>query len=139
MPHKKSRSRLRTDRGSPSPTLLGLGSGTPASGVSLSMAYYRAETECLSTWSKSELKCLVGAIEKMRAMDIAQLRNSALCSAHKYEPRSARFTRPPEMADDLRMFEIRVGRGNTARMHGVFNESVFYLVWLDRRHEVFPG
>ncbi|MEO9623698.1 MAG: hypothetical protein ABJF09_02305 [Qipengyuania citrea] len=36
------------------------------------------------------------------------------------------------------MHEIRVDRSNTARMHGVIEESVFYLVWLDRKHEVFP-
>ena len=39
---------------------------------------------------------------------------------------------------DYRMHEIRVDRSNTARMHGVIEESVFYLVWLDRKHEVFP-
>lgn len=49
-----------------------------------------------------------------------------------------RFTRPAAIGKDYRMHEIRVDQSNSARMHGVIEDSVFYLIWLDRKHEVFP-
>ncbi|ASP29485.1 MULTISPECIES: hypothetical protein [Sphingomonadales] len=136
MPHNSEKGRMRTDRQDPRPSL---GSLEDHEGVTVSFAHYRAETECLSSWNKADLKSFVGVVEKLRTMDVTTLRNSSLCSPHRGEVRPAkRFTRPDTIGKDYRMHEIRVDRSNTARMHGVIEESVFYLVWLDRKHEVFP-
>ena len=136
MPRKSHRRGMRTDQQDPSPSLRSLDDDA---GVTVSFAHYRAETECLSTWGKADLKSFVGVLEKMRAMNIATLRNSSICSPHrKGSPLAERFSRPDTIGRDYRMHEIRVDRSNAARMHGVIEDSVFYLVWLDRKHEVFP-
>ena len=130
---------MRTDRGSPKTELKSGKLQKSALGVSLSFAHYRPQAECLSTWGKSELKSFVRAMDKMRGMNIDQLRFSDLCSAHKYEPKLDRFARPATIGKDHTMHEIRVDNKNSARMHGVIEGSIFYLVWLDRKHELFPS
>lgn len=116
------------------------GSDQPCTeGVSISLKYYRADTECFSEWSPSDLKKFSGTIAKIKQMSAHTLRfRSQLCSPHRGEPDAERFARPEGLSRDLSMFEIRVDRSNAARIHGVFIGSVFHLVWLDRRHEVFP-
>ena len=71
---------MRTNESAPEPRLKARKAGSGEEGVTLSLAHYRPETECLSTWSRTDLKCFVGAMEKMRNMDVAQLRFSSLCS-----------------------------------------------------------
>ncbi|HEV7310939.1 hypothetical protein [Sphingopyxis sp.] len=137
MPRNSRQGGTRTDQQLPSPSIRPVDDDA---GVTVSFAHYRAETECLSTWGKSDIKSFVGVMEKMRAMNIATLRNSSICSPHRKGTRLAeRFTRPDSIGKDYRMHEIRVDRSNAARMHGVIEGSVFYLVWLDRKHEVFPS
>lgn len=136
MSRNKRAQNLRTDQKHLDPAIR-VTKAMPPAGVSLSFAYFRSETECLSTWSKADLKSLVGVIEKMRKMNAQQLKSSTLSSPHKYKPKAERFTRPKAIGKDHRMHEIRVDKSNTARMHGVIEGEVFYLVWLDRKHEVF--
>lgn len=129
---------MRTDQQGPIPVLNRKKTGSDNPGVSLSLAHFRSQTECLSTWSKGDLKKLVGAMEKMRTMDVAELRASRLCSPHGSRPLAKRFVMPLGVGNDHRMHEIRVDQSNAARIHGIFDGDVFYLVWLDRKHEVFP-
>jgi len=104
------------------------------------LKYLRTETECLSEWHRPELKKLVQAIEKMRNMTVHELVVvSRLCSQHKYLPKLSRFVRPAGLGPDLPIYEIRVDRSNSARMHGVFIDNVFHLIWLDKNHQVFAG
>ncbi|RDC59403.1 hypothetical protein HME9302_00591 [Alteripontixanthobacter maritimus] len=136
MPRKGNTSGLRTDQAAPRSRL---GTTKDDVGVSLSFAHYRSETECLSSWGPSDLKSLVGAIEKMRDMTVTQFRNSSLCSPHRKGSKiPKRFSRPVSVAKDFRMHEVRVDKSNAARIHGVIENSIFYLIWLDRKHEVFP-
>ncbi|NCP23888.1 MAG: hypothetical protein GW854_07050 [Erythrobacter sp.] len=129
---------MRTSVETPKPKLQSRKAKSGEQGVTLSLAHYRPETECLSTWSRVDLKCFVGAMEKMRNMDVSQLRVSSLCSPHGNDPLPERFTRPAGIGNDHRMHKIRVDRSNAARMHGVIDGSVFYLVWLDRKHAIDP-
>lgn|GEM_PF-2135195 len=108
-------------------------------GVSLSLKYYRPETECFSAWSHADLKRFTSTVAKMRSMSVGMLRNHlALCERHRHKPKFDRFSRPDGLSKELTMFEIRVDGNNLARMHGVFIGSVFHLVWLDHKHQVFP-
>jgi hypothetical protein len=138
MPHKKAKTAMRTNLNGPTPTLRTRKASSGGHGVTLSFAHYRPETECLSTWSRTDLKCFVGAVEKMRNMDVSQLRVSSLCSPHSDDTLPERFTRPKQIGTDHRMHKIRVDRSNAARMHGVIDGAVFYLVWLDRKHAIDP-
>lgn len=111
---------------------------THRTGVSISLEYYQQSTECFSHWHETELKKFAGLIEKLKGYSLAGLLLSDLCCKHIGRPKEARFSRPAGIAWDSAMFELRVDRSNLARVHGVFAGNVFQLVWLDRKHRVFP-
>lgn len=108
-------------------------------GVSISLKYYRKETECFSDWQAGELKKFSATVAKIAQIEADRLKGyKPLCEPHKHEPAAARFSRPEKLSEDLNFFEIKVDPSNAARVHGVFVGSVFFLVWLDREHAVFP-
>ena len=108
-------------------------------GVSISLKYYRQETECISEWQHGDLKKLSNTVDKIRGMTAATLRrHGKLCVKHRTQPKLARFSRPAGLARDLPLYEIKVGPSDAARIHGVFVGSVFFVIWLDRRHQVYP-
>lgn len=114
-----------------------LSSGTE--GVSISLKYYRDETECFSDWNSGELKKFSATVKKVRQLSASALMGyKPLCEPHKHEPSEGRFARPEKLSEDLKFFEIKVDPSNKARVHGVFVGSVFFLVWLDRLHAVYP-
>lgn len=106
-------------------------------GVSISLRYFRRQTECFSDWKQGELKKFSGLTEKLKGYSEASLRSSPLCCHHKGPPKRERFALPEELSPDLELFELRVDMSNKARVHGVFRDETFFLVWLDRKHEVF--
>jgi hypothetical protein len=108
-------------------------------GVSISLKYYRDETECFSAWQSAEMKKFSATIKKVSGFTASKLKSySALCVPHKHSPAEARFVRHDKLSEDLSFFELKVDPSNKARMHGVFVGSVFFLVWLDRLHAVYP-
>jgi hypothetical protein len=107
-------------------------------GVSISLRYYRKQAECLSKWKSVELKKLSGLIEKLKSHSATSLTGSSLCTRHKGAPSEARFALPDSLSPELTLYELRVDQSNKARVHGVLWGETFYLVWLDRRHAVFP-
>ena len=113
--------------------------GSDDEGVSVSLKYYRQETECFSDWHTDELKKFSGLIKKIKQLSAGKLKGyKPLCEPHKYAPAEARFSRPEQLSEDLSFFELKVDSSNAARVHGVFVGSVFFLVWLDRLHAVYP-
>lgn len=124
--------------GAPSPTIT-LADRTSAEpkGVSISLRHYRQETECFSDWGDADLKKFGATVAKLKGYSADELRRSKLCDRHRCEPDEARFRRPAGVSRDTPFYEIRVDPGNLARIHGVFENDVFHLVWLDARHRVF--
>lgn len=107
--------------------------------VSISLKYCRTSCECFSAWQKNELKKFSATISKISGYSPLQLQsNTNLCGSHKGQPSQERFCRPDTISDDIRFFEIKVDPSNKARIHGFFVGSVFFLVWLDRKHACFP-
>ena len=136
-----SKSTFLLDGAEPPITPLSLEQSDMASeeqGVSVSLKYYRQETECFSEWSPGDLKKFSATIAKIKNLSATSLRNHSLCGRHKRTPKSKRFSRPDELSAELPFFELRVDQHNAARIHGVFIGSIFHLVWLDRHHEVYP-
>ena len=114
--------------------------GDPDEGVSISLKHYRREAECFSDWSGPELKKFALTIGKLGQLPVAQLRgHKALCAPHRYDAAAARFSWPDALSRDLALYEIKVDPSNKARIHGVFKGAVFFLIWLDRHHAVFPS
>lgn len=111
----------------------------PDEGVSISLKYYREETECFSKWTSAELKKFSGMLKKVAGRNAKELQGfKPLCEPHKRAPAESRFKRHEKLSEELALFELKVDPSNKARVHGVFMESVFFLVWLDRNHAVFP-
>jgi hypothetical protein len=112
----------------------------PDEPVSISLKYYRPQTECFSKWTSQELKKFTGLIAKIRGHTATNLKAyTALCDRHKGKPSEDRFSRPVELSEDLALYELKVDPSNKARVHGVFVGSVFFLIWLDRKHAVFKS
>lgn len=91
----------------------------------------------MSEWQRGELQALRKFIDKAQGLTIAQLRNDPglQLKGHKGKAASG-FSRPKELSKEISLSELRVtGR---ARVHGALLNNVFYLVWLDRGHDVFP-
>lgn len=108
-------------------------------GVSVSLKYFRAETECFSDWNAGDLKKFSATLAKIKQVNSGTLQGyRPLCERHKNAPAEGRFARPAELSEDIAFFEIKVDPSNAARIHGAFVGSVFYLVWLDRLHAVYP-
>ncbi|HEY0033779.1 MAG TPA: hypothetical protein VGB81_10990, partial [Devosia sp.] len=77
--------------------------------MSISLKYYREETECFSEWQAGELKKFSATIKKVGQMDSSTLKgHKPLCVPHKYDPAEARFSRPEKLSEDLKFFEIKV-------------------------------
>lgn len=102
-------------------------------GVSVSLKYYNSKCECFSKWQAKELKALSGLIEKMRNMSADDVKKQN--HSHKGGPKKARFSRPNTISPDIMMYGIKVDK--KLRIHGFFCDPVFFLVWLDRKHECF--
>lgn len=108
-------------------------------GVSISLKYYRQETECFSQWNPGDLKKFGSTVGKIKQLTADKLKGyKPLCEPHKNDPAEKRFARPDALSEDLSFYEIKVDPSNAARIHGVFVGSVFFLVWLDKDHAVYP-
>lgn len=109
-----------------------------AGSVSVSLRYYHRKCECFSSWKASELKSFSSVIEKIRGYNAKMLcAKKNLCEMHKGKPSRDRFSRPKEISEDQSFWEIKVDQSNKLRVHGFFVGDVFFLVWLDRRHDCF--
>jgi hypothetical protein len=102
--------------------------------------YYQKKCECFSEWTSREMKEFSSAIGKFRGYTVTLLQQKKnLCEIHKGDPKRERFSRPADIAKDIRFWEIKVDQSNKLRIHGFFISEVFFLVWLDRQHQCFDG
>jgi hypothetical protein len=109
--------------------------------VSISLKYYQQKAECWSDWQRNDLKGFSKIIGQLRQQTANELKGrgdggSPPCKNHKGSPRGSGFVRPKDVSEDIQFYELHVHQ--KARVHGFFVESVFFLVWLDRGHRVFP-
>jgi hypothetical protein len=106
--------------------------------VSVSLKYWHSGSECLSGWQRTELTKLRKLIDKVQSLSPAEIRNDPGLHWKLHKAPAARgFSRPQALSKDIQLCELRVD--GKSRIHGVLLESIFYLVWLDRSHGVFPG
>ncbi|WP_407667392.1 MAG6450 family protein [Microvirga lotononidis] len=105
--------------------------------VSISLKYWHSGAQCLSDWQHKELANLRKLIDKVQGLTPSQIKNDngLYWKQHKGPPARG-FSRPSALSKDIELCELRVS--GKARVHGAIFENTFYLVWLDRVHEVFP-
>lgn len=109
----------------------------PGAFVSVSLKYWHSGSQCLSDWQRGELLKLRKLVDKVQGLTPSQVKNDAglKWKAHK-GPAARGFARPSALSKDIDLCELRVD--SKARVHGALFDGTFYLVWLDRSHEVFP-
>lgn len=107
--------------------------------VSVSLQFWHSGSQCLSVWNQSELKKLRKTIDKIQTLTAAGIRTDAglQFKMHSGPPIGSGFGRTSSMPKDFSLCEVRVDL--KSRLHGVLASNVFFLVWLDRGHDVFPS
>ena len=106
--------------------------------VVVSLRYWHTGSQCLSEWQHKELKKLRSLIDKVQGLSPDEVRTDPgiAWKLHAGPPKGKGFSRPKELSADVPLGEMRVSV--KARVHGALFDSTFFLVWLDRNHEVFP-
>lgn len=111
----------------------------------MALRYYVSEFQCFSEWTRDELRAFSEFNRKLRSLTWQQIYQSGGRPDTKtglaYTPydRSPIAPAPILMAisDDISWFELRVTR--RARVHGFRTGPAFFLVYLDRLHEIFAA
>ncbi len=127
-------------------TVLGLGDNVEDNKPYVALKYYQSSHQCFSEWNKNELRAFSDFIEKLRQVNW----NVIWMSGGKGDKKAAfgftlhkeRNKLPSngaalkEVSQDIPVFELRVNQ--KARVHGFRMRSAFFLVWLDRNHQIYP-
>jgi len=113
----------------------------------VNLKYYWPDFECFSVWSQDELKSFSGFCRKLSNLTWADIYRSAGSSGSKaglgYTPHKNLSVLPklPQIegviSPDLTWFELRVDE--KSRVHGFRSKDAFFLVFLDRGHQIYPG
>jgi len=126
--------------------LLSLSDGTNNDTGFVNLKYYRFEHQCFSSWTPDELRALSAFCRKLTQTSWTNIYKTAGAPGDKqglgYTVHKSKSVLPanPDLENfspDLTWFELRVT--SEARVHGFRCKSAFFLVYLDRQHEVYPG
>lgn len=121
-----------------------LGVSDKEDNVFVVLKYFDDSYECFSDWKENELKDFSGFIKTMKQMTWNEIYRSGGKSNKTglaYTVHTNKEVLPNQdivksISEDITFFELRVSK--KARVHGFRVKSAFYLVWLDRNHEVYP-
>lgn len=111
----------------------------------VALKYYQPEFQCFSAWAPDELRAFSDLNRKLRQLTWQLVYQSGGRSSGKtglgYTPYDRGVLPPPpflaSISEDISWFELRVTQ--RARVHGFRAGAAFFLVYLDRGHEVFAG
>ena len=110
----------------------------------VNLKYLDTGYQCLSAWSPQELKALSAFINKVTNLSWPEIIRSGGSSGnkaglgytiHKNREVLPKTSKLDEISPDLSFFELRVSQ--RARVHGFRAASAFFLVWLDKDHQVY--
>ena len=111
----------------------------------VALRFYQPDFQCFSEWAADELRAFSDFNRKLRQMTWQLVYQSGGRVGEKTGlgyttwPRAV-LPPPAELAaisDDITWFELRVTK--RARVHGFRAGAAFFLVYLDRLHEVFAS
>jgi hypothetical protein len=120
----------------PTPTIE-LDETQPDTIVSVSLKYWHTRSQCISEWQRRELEGLRKFVDKIQGLTWAQIKADTGLKYQTHKGATGHgFSRPQNLSKDVALFELRLS--GRARVHGAEVNDVFYLVWLDRNHDVFP-
>lgn len=111
----------------------------------VALKYFQPQHECLSDWDKEELSALssfIGTLSQMPWTDIIKTggkqgnKVGVGYTLHKNRDNLPKCAVLDKISEDISFFELRVT--GKARVHGFRCKSTFFLVWLDRNHQIYP-
>ena len=105
----------------------------------LVLKYFSPSHQCFSEWSKIELKAFSSFTEKLKRMNWRHVRQSEGFGFKVHKDRNklpGRGSAIKEISPDIPCSELRITQ--RARIHGFRMNSAFFLVWLDRDHQIYP-
>jgi hypothetical protein len=109
----------------------------------VALKYYRSEHQCFSQWSTDELRAFSDFCRKVSSLTWQQIyqtsgkganKTGLAYTSHDGKRLPAAYL-PGDVSEDIGWFELRVG--GKARAHGFRAGQAFFLVFLDRNHEIF--
>ncbi|RKZ54463.1 MAG: hypothetical protein DRR16_03160 [Candidatus Parabeggiatoa sp. nov. 3] len=117
----------------------------------VALKYFKSDWQCFSDWESQELKEFSSFLEVLSKHTWQQVYNTGSkipkhgLAYTKYEIdevkseaiKSRLKSVEKEISEDINFFELRVNQ-DKLRVHGFQSQSAFFLVVLDRNHEVFP-
>jgi hypothetical protein len=112
----------------------------------VNLKYYRHEHQCLSSWDEDQLKSFSAFCRKITQIGWKAIYKTAGAPGDKngfgytVHKNHAKLPANPDLgavSPDLTWFELRVS--GEARVHGFRCKEAFFLVFLDRQHEIYPG
>ncbi len=132
----------RTDRGSKLERAALGHEGDSRAGAFVALKYYRPEHQCLSEWRPEELRAFSAFCRKLAQMTWQQIVETG--GRHKtglgWTPvERSQLPRTDflhSISEDLSWMELRVTQ--VARVFGFRAGHAFFLVFLDRTHEIVP-
>ena len=111
----------------------------------LAFKYFQPEYQCFSEWQTDELRAFSQFIKKICAMTWVQIISSGGqvgqkqglgCTVHKNTNKLPNQELLNTLSKDLTFMELRIT--DKARVHGFRLKSAFFLIWLDRNHDIYP-
>jgi hypothetical protein len=112
----------------------------------VSLKYIDTDHQCFSDWDQSELKLFSGFLKKLSQTSWPDILRSGGasggktglgCTHHKSRQSLPGSAVLDAISEDINFIELRVSQ--RARVHGFRLASVFFLVWLDRSHEIYKN
>ena len=108
----------------------------------VNLKYYTSSVDCFSSWTPANLKAFSRFINKIRAMTWDDIRNSGggigskaglgyTVVPRRHYPANAALD---AVSEDITFFELRIDE--KVRVHGFRCMDGFYLVYLDRSHQL---
>jgi len=111
----------------------------------VTLKYYQPDYQCFSDWDKEDLKNFSAFVGKMRSADWETIFKSGGslgnkkgfgCTYHKDKNKLPSCQTIDRISKDINFFELRVSK--EARVHGFRVKDAFFLVWLDKDHDMCP-
>lgn len=111
----------------------------------VSLKYYDPKFECFSQWNQKELKSFSAFVKRLSTTSWTDTYKSSGRSGekvgfgmayHKNIRNTSLAAIAQRISAEIKLFELRVSQ--RARVHGFRSVSTFFLVCLDRNHEIYP-
>ncbi len=109
--------------------------------VFVSLRFVQHEQECFSNWSKNEMRVFWSFQDSLSNFTWQQVYSQSgktnktgfgYTEIDKKQYPKTDFRE--QLSDDITLFELRVDQ--TKRVHGFRHESIFYIFWLDKNHNL---